>query len=189
MERNRRCKIVWSRQSPRPSLKGIGVNMESKWAVIVVEQDAEDVTAHVCESESDAIDMMHGIWKRDMATEVVESSRKVDFTKSHCLESYAELWYVVGGTPIKYFVQEITDVSTLNENISLLKTTILNDSYGIGDKLASITWSEPVWTTDSLSKTDVEIVAIGDDFIGIMDKNGYANKLTIDKIINIEKGE
>lgn len=163
--------------------------MANKWAVIIVEQDAEDVTVHLYDEEDVACKEMHDTWKRDVATEVIESSRKVDFAKSHCLESYAELWYVMGGTPIKYFVEEVTDNAVLSDAIAKLRVTMQGKTYAIGDNIMSIEWSEKSWTTPSTTKTNVEVIAIGDGFIGIMDENGYVNEITVDKIIKIEKGE
>lgn len=158
---------------------------KNQWAVITVEQYSEGVTINTYPTEEEANSEMHKTWERDMAVETIESSRKVDFEKSNCMEGYAELYYVGSDTPIKYFVEEVTDVK-VNTAIEEKSVEIKDKAYKFGDKLAKIEWKAPVWTSDTVVKTNVKVIAIGEDFIGIVDSNGYANKIKIEKIIQIE---
>jgi hypothetical protein len=158
-----------------------------KWAVVVVEQDAEDVHVYSSASEEEACSVMRALWKCDMATETIESSRRVDFTKSHCVESYAELWYVLGETPIKYFVQDMSKIEETKESIHNLSVNIYNTTYQMNCKLSKIEWKEPMWEKKTHHKENVEIITIDNNFIGILDEDGYVDEISISEITNIQK--
>jgi hypothetical protein len=161
--------------------------MKNKWAVVVVERYTEDVSVRTYENEDAANKTLRELWKSDIATETDEAAFNIDFAKSKCEESFAELYYENNDSPIRYFVTEISD----NDNLQKVKeqwTDIGGVIYKVGDRLKNISWTEGL-QQKYLKQNGLEVIAIGEGFIGIVDSDGIAYKVTINSIIEIKQEE
>lgn len=81
--------------------------MKTTKAIVIVEQDAEDVMVYALNPIDDPEFKLKEMWQSDLNTEIKESTRTVNTDKSFCKDGYAEIWYATGTTPIKYFVTDI----------------------------------------------------------------------------------
>ena len=111
--------------------------MESKWVVVVIEQECEDISVYDCLSLEDANRRLKEIWEHDIAVEVEESTRRVDFAKSTCNEGYAELYYLGEGVPIRYSVEEIVKHKK-NKAIADIIVRIGKVEYKAGDVVPKV---------------------------------------------------
>lgn len=155
--------------------------MKDKWVVVVLEQGYEGIRVQAFDTEKEANDGLIRVWKNDMATEVYESSRTVDFVKSYCKEGDARLYYENSDEPIVYFVESISEEAELSQVIKERRTNIVGESkpVRVGSKLSHIIWAED-WLFGAkqvVERDNVEIIAVGEDFIGIVDENGDCYKV------------
>lgn len=160
----------------------------NKCVVIVMEQCNEEITVYEFENEDAAIKGMKEIWLRDVETEVNESCRNVDFTKSYCEKYSGELYYEGSNYPIKYFVGDISTLNIDNKNNTHVahKVVVCSKELKVGDVLSSIEWKE----RDNVScmAKNAKIIAIkGCEYMVCYSGGECLTKILFDDILSIDK--
>jgi len=153
------------------------------WSVIIIEQETEEIKVHSASTEKEAYAKLREIWEHDIATEVNESSRQVDFNKSFCDDNYAELWYNAGDSAIKYFANEITDYSGVSKSVVEDTVIVLGQKINFGTIVSKIVWHGT--NNETVRQSDAKVIAIGEQFIVIINTEIGLMRVDIENIKEI----